>query len=100
MSDERFSYGIMFGAIILYKGRMAHREITIKAFEISRIRAHGSIDRYDLAREMADVYGCIFTDERDVLYKVQDTEVYYDAILDRLYANADVYYKELDEGAV
>ena len=100
MSDERFSYGIMFGAIILYKGRMAHREITIKAFEISRIRAHGSIDRYDLAREMADVYGCIFADERDVLYKVQDTEVYYDAILDRLYANADVYYKELDEGAV
>ena len=98
--DERFSYGIMFGAIILYKGRMEHREITIKAFEISRIRAHGSIDRYDLAREMADVYGCIFADERDVLYKVQDTEVYYDAILDRLYANADVYYKELDEGAV
>ena len=99
-SDERFSYGIMFGAIILYKGRMEHREITIKAFAVSCIQSYGSIDCYDLAREMADVYGCIFADERNVLYKVQDTEIYYDAILDRLYANADLYYKELDEGAV
>lgn len=31
-------------------------------------------------------------------HRSQDTEIYYDRILDRLYANKDLYYKELEEG--
>ena len=93
ISDERFSYGTMFGNIILYKG---HASITIKSFETDRIRAHGSIDVYDLMTELTDRFGCRISDRLDLIYKVQGTEIYYDKFLDRLYANADAYYRELD----
>ncbi len=93
--DERFSYGLMFGALILYKGK---RTISIKSFEMDRIRARGVMDVYDLSRELKEIYGCRLEEEREVIYKVQDTEIYYDPILDRLYANEDLYYQELDEG--
>ena len=93
ISDERFSYGTMFGNIILYKG---HESITIKSFETDRIRAHGSIDIYDLMTELTDRFGCRISDRFDLIYKVQGTEIYYDKFLDRLYANADTYYRELD----
>ena len=93
ISDARFSYGNMFGNIILYRG---HESITIKSFETDRIRAHGSIDIYDLMTELTDRFGCRISDRFDLIYKVQGTEIYYDKFLDRLYANADTYYRELD----
>uniref|UniRef100_I5AXJ0 DNA-directed RNA polymerase, alpha subunit/40 kD subunit n=1 Tax=Eubacterium cellulosolvens (strain ATCC 43171 / JCM 9499 / 6) TaxID=633697 RepID=I5AXJ0_EUBC6 len=95
ISDERFSFGIMFGNMILFKG---NERITTKTFITNRIREHGSIDAYDLMSELADEYGCIITEKREAIYKVQGTEVYYDKILDRLYANKDIYYAELEEG--
>lgn len=94
ISDDRFSFGTMFGNIILYKG---HESITIKSFEMDRIKEYGSIDTYDLVAELTDRFGCKIPDRLDVLYKVQGTEIYYDKILDRLYASADIYYRELDE---
>jgi len=39
-------------------------------------------------------------DRSDLIVKVQNTEVYFDKILDRFYANADIYYRELDETEV
>ena len=69
---------------------------TIKSFETDRIRAHGSIDIYDLMTELTDRFGCRISDRFDLIYKVQGTEIYYDKFLDRLYANADTYYRELD----
>ena len=94
ISDDRFSFGTMFGNIILYKGT---ESITIKSFEMDRIKEYGSIDTYDLVAELTDRFGCKIPDRLDVLYKVQGTEIYYDKILDRLYASADIYYRELDE---
>jgi hypothetical protein len=64
---------------------------------ISRIREYGSIDTYDLMSELTGRFGCKISDHLDAVYKVQGTEIYYDKILDRLYANADLYYRELDE---
>ena len=84
----------MFGNIILYKG---HESITIKSFEMNRIKEYGSIDTYDLVAELTDRFGCSVPDRWDVIYRVQGTEIYYDKILDRLYASADIYYRELDE---
>lgn len=95
ISDDRFSFGTMFGNLILFKGKAS---ITIKSFEINIIQKHGCIDTYDLMNELIDKYGCEITDKLDLIYKVQDTEVYYDKILDRLYANKNIYYKELEEG--
>lgn len=94
IADERFSYGQMFGNIILYKGR---ENITTQSFEMDRIREHGSIDTYDLITELSERFGCKITEHMDVVYKVQGTEIYYDKILDRLYRNYDVYDHELDE---
>lgn len=93
ISDERFSFGQMFGNIILYKGS---ESITIKSFEMNRIREYGSIDTYDLMSELTDRYGCKIPERMDVVYKIQGTEIYYDRILDRLYASYDVYDRELD----
>lgn len=94
ISDDRFSYGQMFGNIILYKGR---ENITTQSFEMNRIREYGSIDTYDLITELSERFGCKVTEHMDVVYKVQGTEIYYDKILDRLYRNYDVYDHELDE---
>ena len=93
ISDERFSFGQMFGNIILYKGS---ENITARSFETNLIRAYGSIDTYDLLTELTDRYGCKISEHMDVVYKIQGTEIYYDRILDRLYASYDVYDRELD----
>ncbi len=97
IADPRFSFGTMFGSIILYKGR---QEITIKSFETYLIKKYGSIDTYDLMTEMTDNYGCCITDHLDVIYKIRGTEVYYDRILDRLYANARIYDQEIEKAGV
>ena len=64
------------------------------------IQKHGSIDVYDLIGELTDIYGCKISDRLDVIYKVKDTEVYYDKILDRMYANKDIYYEEIEKGVL
>lgn len=94
LSDNRFSFAFMFKNMIFYKGR---RNITIRSFESSLVQQAGSIDVYDLMTEMSEVYGCQPDDKFDVLYKLNGSEVYYDKILERLYANSDLYYRELDE---
>lgn len=94
ISDDRFSFGNMFGNLILFKG---NRNITIKSFETDCVRKYGSIDAYDLMSELTDKFGCRISDKWEVIYKIQDTEVYYDRILDRLYANKDLYYDEFEE---
>jgi len=92
--DPRFSHSQMFSAIILYKGV---REITIRTFEESIVNEHRSIDVYDLQSEMEDRYGCKVQDKSKLIYKLEDSRVYYDRILDRLYADRGVYERELDD---
>ena len=95
ISDERFSFGTMFGNLILFKGK---ENITIKSFEMNRIQEHGCIDTFDLMNELTDKYGCTIIDKSNILYKVQGTEIYYNEFLDKLYANKDAYYNELEKG--
>lgn len=92
--DPRFSHSQMFSAIVLYKGV---REITIRTFEESIVNEHRSIDVYDLQSEMEDRYGCKVQDKSKLIYKLEDSRVYYDRILDRLYADRGVYERELDD---
>ena len=42
-------------------------------------------------------YGCQVDDRSDLIYKLRGGEVYYDQIQDRLYANSDLFYRELEE---
>ena len=92
-ADDRFSFTKAFGAIILYKGE---ERITIQSFEEQLIKEHSTVDVYDLMTEMEETYGCQISDHVDVIYKVKGTDVYYDPILDRLYANTAIYNRELD----
>ena len=93
-ADPRFSYGRVFTNILLRKGQA---DISKRSFITERIRAHGSIDIYDLLRELTDRYGCVISDKSRIPYTVQGTEIFYDQILERFYANADLYYREIDE---
>ena len=92
--DKRFSYTMVSNAPVLYSGTDG---ITIRSFLISLICAAKSIDILDLMAELENVYGCSHLEKSDILIKVEDSQIYYDDILERLYANADLYYQELDE---
>lgn len=95
LSDERFSYTNVFGNIILYKDK---KDITIQSFLIDMVCAHDWIDVYDLMTELMERYGCTVSEKSDITYRLKNTMVYYDKILDRLYANVDLYYRDLEEG--
>ncbi len=95
ISDNRFSSNNMFGNIILFKGRDS---ISIKSFETYLIREYGSVDVYDLITELVEKYGCNVSERSNVISKVKDTEIFYDSILDRLYADKNLYYEELEKG--
>ena len=92
-ADPRFSFGKMLSNTLLIKGE---HEVSIRAFLSERIREHRSIDIYDLISEVENDYGCRVPDRNDVIYKVQGTEIYYDGILERFYANEELYYREID----
>lgn len=97
ISDDRFSFGMMFGNLILYKGKA---NITIKSFEMNLIRGYKCVDVADLLHEMTDKYGCKISDRAELLYKVQNTEIYYDKVLEKFYANIDLYYEEMEDGGM
>ena len=95
LSDERFSAGNMFGNMILYKGQAG---ITIKSFLLNLINTHGSVDALDLLDELTDKFGCRVNGRSDITAKIHDTPVYYDKVLDRLFADKDMYYSYLERG--
>jgi hypothetical protein len=80
---------------MLYRGT---KDITIQSFLLDRVRQHEWIDIFDLISELADCYGCMVPEKSDITYRLKNTPVYHDKILDRLYANVDLYYRDLEEG--
>ena len=94
LSDRRFSHQKMFGNIVFYKGNI---DITIRSLVLHLIHNYGCVDILDLMKDLKEHFGCVVADKSDILYKIQDTEVYYDNILERIYANKDIYYDELEK---
>ena len=95
LSDSRFAVAQMYGTLILCKSEVA---ITIQSFLVNRIQEHKVIDAYDLMTELTDRYGCSVEDKSRIPYRLKNTEVFHDDILDRYYANEDIYYQDLGEG--
>jgi hypothetical protein len=93
-SDPRFSFSQMFGSVILYRGKAT---ISIRSFLEDRIRRAGKIDIYDLMTELEREFGCKIEMKSDITAKLQGSDVYFDPILERFYANQELYYRELDE---
>ena len=94
VSDNRFSFSSMFGNYVFYKGT---ESVTIKTFEMDIIQRVESIDALDMMTLLNNYYGCSVKDKWDIIYKIANTEIYYDKILDRIYANIDLYFQELDD---
>jgi hypothetical protein len=95
LSDDRFAVAQMYGMLILCKNETA---ITIQSFLVNRIQDHRIIDAYDLVTELTDRYGCSVEDKSRIPYRLKNTEVFHDDILDRYYANEDIYFQDLGEG--
>ena len=47
--------------------------------------------------ELEGNFGCEILEKNKVTYAVQGTEIFYDPILERFYANEELYYREIDE---
>lgn len=94
LSDDRFSFTHVFNNLVLHKGAA---DITIQSFLVDRVCSHGCIDTYDLMTELAEHYGCPADEKSDITYRLKNTQVYHDKDLDRLYANVELYYQDLDE---
>lgn len=92
--DPRFSYCGMLSGIVLHKGKEG---ISIKSFLTDQIRRAGTIDILDLISDLQEDFGLRVEMKSDITQKLHDSEVFYDPILERLYADAELYYRELDE---
>lgn len=97
LSDPRFSSSIAYKAIVLCKGKT---EVTVRSFEAALVRSAGSIDVYDLQREMEEVYGCSVPDRQDLIYRADGGGLCYDKHLDRLYDSESRYWREVDDAEV
>ena len=93
LSDERFSFGKVLGTIALYKG---HTDVMITSFIRDVVQKHQSIDRFDLYNELKELYGCTAVETYDIPYYSKQADLYYDAILDRVYIDESLYQKEID----
>jgi len=95
LSDDRFSWGNVFGIMLFNKGDSV---VSRKAFLKDRVEYYESIDMYDLLSEMSNTYGCRISDDDryDVVHLLQDTNIYYDDTLDRLYMNEDAFYADFE----
>ena len=94
VADDRFSYSNAFGNMIFCKG---DTDVTIRSFLVWLVRAEGSVDVFDLMTELTETYGCVVPEKWDIIYRFDNTDIYHDKYLDRLYANEELYYRELDE---
>ena len=94
LADGRFAWSNMYGTFVLCK---CSEPITIKSFLLQRIEEYGCVSAYDLINELTERFGCRINDRSDVTYKLHETPVFHDRILDRLYATEELYYRELDE---
>ncbi|MBR2743642.1 MAG: hypothetical protein IKD89_08670 [Clostridia bacterium] len=94
ISDRRLTFVKMLGNIVFYSGDIA---LSVKSFVELLVNKAGSIDVYDLLNDLKETYGCISVDRSDIIEKMKGTAIYYDRILDRFYANSDVYDRELEE---
>lgn len=93
LSDDRFAVSRMYGTLIHCKNKTS---ITIQSFLMNRIQEYGMIDTYDLINELTNRFGCNAEEKSLIVYRLENTGVYYDSFMDRFYANADAYYQDLD----
>ena len=51
----------------------------------------------DLLTKLKEEYGCNVENRSDILWKIAESDLYYDDTLDRLYVSDEEFYSEFDE---
>ena len=94
--DGRFSYNPMMGQLVLHKGAESVNTCSFLSYLVDRLQ---KVDIYDLIRILREEYGCESVTKTHIKQALQGSRVFYDPILERLYADAELYYRELDEAS-
>lgn len=89
--DSRFSWQRVGKAVVLNPKRT---QFTVHDFLVDRVTKEKSIDVDDFVAMLQDEYGIIF-ERQDILTHVKGSDVYYDAIMGKLYADYATYFEEV-----
>lgn len=89
--DERFAWQKIGGTIVL---NSSGENFTTQDFLASCVQMRKSIDVNDFASELSERYG-VSMDRYKIIEKVKGSSVYYDPIMERLYADYDTYFEEI-----
>lgn len=89
--DKRFSWQKVGNTIVFNPKR---EPFTGRDFLIDRVLREKSIDIDDLVAMLNDVYGISF-DKYTIIEKVTGSDIYYDAIMKKLYADYETYFEEV-----
>ncbi len=91
--EPGLSYGKMFGSVVFMKGQ---HDVMRKPFVSAYVKKHKSIDVYDIVNNLKSEYGLPNVDRSDIKTALYDTDIFYDEILDRMYANEYEYRREVE----
>jgi len=89
--DPRFTWQRVGKAVVLNPKRV---QFTVHDFLVDRVTKEESIDVDDFVAMLQEEYGIVF-ERQDVLTHVKGSDVYYDAIMGKLYADYATYFEEV-----
>ena len=69
-------------------------QFTVHDFLVDRVTKEESIDVDDFVAMLHEEYGIVF-ERKDILTHVKGSDVYYDAIMGKLYADYATYFEEV-----
>ena len=89
--DHRFSHRKMGGTVLFHA---AGQEASIRNLVFSILEQESSVDVDRLIAQLKEDYH-IQLDRWDIIPRIQNTELYFDNIMDKIYRNYHTYYEEL-----
>lgn len=89
--DERFGWQKVGNTVIF---NPISKEFITQDFLVDLIKRKGSWDLDDFVNYLEDTYG-VLMDRDDVRQKTKGSDIYYDRIMDKLYADYETYFEEI-----
>ena len=89
--DPRFTWQRVGKAVVL---NPKQAQFTVHDFLVDRVTKEESIDVDDFVAMLQEEYGIVF-ERQDILTHVKGSDVYYDAIMGKLYADYATYFEEV-----
>ena len=89
--DSRFSWQRVGGTVVF---NPLAKQFSVREFLVDRINKEKAIDIDAFVSDLYDVYGVSF-DKRTIIEKIKDSDVYYDPIMEKLYADYSTYFEEI-----